>query len=78
MIEGTMKWLSVTKQFGFVAPDDGSRDVFVRFSSGTSSGSTNGEHTAGGIAADVLPTVEGPGEESQPLRLATKVEVRTR
>jgi len=76
MVVGTMKWLSVTKQFGFVAPDDGSRDVFVRLSSGTRSASTSGANTTGGLGGDA--PAGGRGKEPGLLPLATKVEVRTR
>jgi len=37
-MQGTVKWFNAAKGYGFIAPSDGSKDVFVHFSAIQSEG----------------------------------------
>jgi CspA family cold shock protein len=38
MATGTVKWFNTTKGFGFIVPEDGSKDVFVHITAVQSAG----------------------------------------
>lgn len=40
MPTGTVKWFNTTKGYGFIAPDEGGKDVFVHISAVERSGMT--------------------------------------
>ncbi len=41
MIKGTVKWFNTVKGFGFIVPEDGSKDAFVHISAVQQAGLTS-------------------------------------
>ncbi len=59
MITGTVKFFNTTKGFGFIAPEDGSKDVFVHISAVERSGMgplVEGQK----VTFEVQPDARGP------------------
>jgi len=71
MVQGTLKWTSTTREFGLLTPDDGGREVFVRFSSAIAPPcASDGQ---GGLAVKDASATTQPRHQ-----LASRVDVRTR
>jgi CspA family cold shock protein len=68
-ITGTVKFFNTEKGYGFIRPDDGSRDVFVHVSAVTSSG-LGGLNEGQRVTFDVEPDKRGKGPKAVNLRLA--------
>jgi CspA family cold shock protein len=63
MVNGTVKWFNGEKGFGFIAPEDGSADVFVHFSAIASSGYRSLDENQK-VSFDVTQGPKGPQAEN--------------
>lgn len=66
-ITGTVKFFNNDKGFGFIRPDDGSRDVFVHISAVTSSG-LGALNEGQRVSFEVEPDKRGKGPKAINLR----------
>ena len=63
MAQGTVKWFNSEKGFGFIAPEDGSKDLFVHFSNITGDGYRSLEENQR-VEFDVTQGPKGPQAEN--------------
>ena len=54
MSQGTVKWFNATKGFGFIEPDDGSKDVFVHISAVERAGRAEVSNEGQKVAYDIV------------------------
>tara|TARA_Y100001970_G_scaffold272407_1_gene369095 strand:+ start:5939 stop:6163 length:225 start_codon:yes stop_codon:yes gene_type:complete len=58
MAKGTVKWFNPTKGFGFIEPEDGSKDAFVHISAVERSG-LSGLNEGQKVSFDLVPGRDG-------------------
>ena len=63
MATGTVKWFNATKGYGFIAPDDGGKDIFVHISAVQASGLT-GLVENQKVSYDTEPDKRGKGPKA--------------
>ena len=65
MAQGTVKWFSEEKGYGFISPDDGGEDLFVHYSGIEGSGFRSLEE---GDRVSYEPTQGRKGEQAENVR----------
>jgi CspA family cold shock protein len=63
MATGTVKWFSDSRGYGFIAPDDGGKDIFVH-SSGIAGDSVTALAEGAKVEYQVTQAEKGPQAES--------------
>ena len=63
-ITGTVKWFNDSKGFGFITPDDGSKDCFVHHSAISSGGEYRTLNEGDRVQFDVVAGEKGPAAEN--------------
>jgi CspA family cold shock protein len=63
-ITGRVKWFNDSKGYGFITPDDGSKDVFVHFSAIQSSGDFKTLNEGDHVQFEIVQGDKGPAAEN--------------
>lgn len=60
---GTVKWFNDDKGFGFITPDDGTKDCFVHFSAILSADKRKKLEDGDRVEFKIVPGTKGPAAE---------------